>query len=246
MSGAVGGRFVLTNSDNNLVGSSSFYWDIESLMRRGESSFDSACTFHGEINAWRKDIVMADNQALAEDLEMAVQIRRKGYKVAYEPEAIAYEAGPTTNKEQIVQKKRTAIGTIQCFFKHRQYLLWPHDKYSWIIFPLHKVLQIVSPLVLIGVLVLCVYCLWTQEYVLLFSYLSGTLAAFGISYLILNRKLAQIRISRLESRSSFLPLKLFRIGYFVLLHELIILFAWKDFISGKYSVKWKKAETTRN
>ena len=53
------------NIENKLVRSSSFYWDLESLMRRGESALDSACLFHGEINMWRKSIVDADCKALS-------------------------------------------------------------------------------------------------------------------------------------------------------------------------------------
>lgn len=60
--GGVGGRYVVSNPDNELAASKSFYWDLEYMMRKGESVFDSACTFHGEINAWRKDIVSADTK----------------------------------------------------------------------------------------------------------------------------------------------------------------------------------------
>jgi len=36
-----------------------------------------------------------------------------------------------------------------------------------------------------------------------------------------------------------------KIVYYVLLNEYLILLAWKDFIFGKYSVLWEKAESTR-
>jgi poly-beta-1,6-N-acetyl-D-glucosamine synthase len=243
--GGVGGRFVLTNPDNNLVQASAFYWDIESLMRRGESNFDSACLFHGEINAWRKDIVKADVNAVTEDLEMAVQIRKKGYKIVYEPEALAYEAGPSSNKEQIIQKKRTTIGTIQCFFKHRKYLWLPHDKYSGIIFPLHKLLQIISPFLLLGVLGSFITLLAMQAYFFSFGYAAVTIASFSISYLILTRRLSEIRIARKRKKPSRSLKILFHIIYYVLLHEFIILLAWKDFLTNQYSVAWQKAESTR-
>lgn len=242
--GGVGGRFVLTNTENNLVQASAFYWDIESLMRQGESNFDSACLFHGEINAWRKDIVKADVNALTEDLEMAVQIRKKGYKVIYEPRALAYEAGPTSNKEQIIQKKRTTLGTIQCFFKHRSYLWFPHDKYSGIIFPAHKLLQIVSPFLLFGTVAMFIALLATQHFLASFSYIALTIMLFSSAYLILTRRLSEIRIT--QPGKSIITIKnIFQIIYYILLHELIILLAWKDFIFKKYAVTWQKVESTR-
>jgi len=121
--GAVGGRLILSNVDDRLVASSSFYWDIESLLRAAESKLDSACLFHGEINAWRKNLVTANTSSLSEDLDMAIKIRKQGYKIIYEANAVAYEPGPETAREQIIQKKRTALGTIQTIFKHIKYSL---------------------------------------------------------------------------------------------------------------------------
>jgi poly-beta-1,6-N-acetyl-D-glucosamine synthase len=242
--GAVGGRVIISNRDNTLGSASSFYWDIESLIRRGETNLDSACTFSGEINAWRKSIIDADKKALTEDLDMAIRIRRQGYKIFYEPEAIAYEAGPTTEKEQITQKKRTMTGTIQCFFKHRKYLWLPRDKYSAVIFPFHKTLQIFSPLLLILASGILLYLLISQQLLISLVYILAAFVLFMSSLVVLRVKLANIRSENINSDriKSSLPINILK---FILLHEYIILLAWKDFISGKYSVTWKKAETTR-
>jgi poly-beta-1,6-N-acetyl-D-glucosamine synthase len=243
--GAVGGRFVLTNSENSLVSSSSFYWDIESLMRRGESNFDSACLFHGEINAWRKDIVSADSHALSEDLDMAVQIRKQGYKIIYEPSAIAYEPGPTSENEQIIQKKRTTIGTIQCFFKHKKYLWFPHDRYSGIIFPFHKEVQIFSPFFILGVIITIVSLLLLQQFTFIVIYLLAVGVLFLVSFIILSKILFDAKISTQSKKTTFPIKKLIDILYYVILHEFIILLAWKDYFTGKYTVTWKQATTTR-
>jgi poly-beta-1,6-N-acetyl-D-glucosamine synthase len=239
--GAVGGCFVLTNSENKLVSSSSFYWNIESLMRRGESNFDSACTFHGEINAWRRDIVNADPKSLTEDLDMAIQIRRLGYRIVYEPRAIAYEDGPTNAKEQIIQKKRTTLGTIQSFFKFKKYLWLPNDKYSGLIFPAHKTLQIFSPYLLFGILATYLSSLFLHQFAISVTYLLVTLPISIILLLALLNQLAKIKGS--AHRKSSVGLR--KVACYVILHELIIILAWKDFFLGKYTVTWQKAETTR-
>ncbi|MFC1932383.1 glycosyltransferase [Chloroflexota bacterium] len=243
--GAVGGRFVLSNVENELVRASSFYWELESLMRRGESALDSACLFHGEINAWRKDVVEADPGSLAEDLDMAIKIRKQGYKIVYEPDAIAYEPGPTTKKEQIVQKKRATIGTIQSFFKHKRYLWLPGDKYSGFIFPSHKTLQILSPYFLLGILATFSTLLVLQQFVPSTAYILAAGALFLLSLTILNKELSETRTIHDSVAKVALPSNLLNILLYVLLHEYIILLAWKDFVFGNYAVTWEKAESTR-
>ena len=244
--GAVGGRFVLSNVESKLVRASSFYWELESLMRRGETTLDSACLFHGEVNAWRKDDVEADISSVAEDLDMAIKIHRQGYKIVYEPDAIAYEAGPTTKREQIVQKKRATIGTIQSFFKHKRYLWFPVDKYSWLIFPSHKALQIFSPYLLLGVLVTFTALLVLHQFVISIAYILTVAALFSLSLTILNRELSGIRASHNPAGKAASPGDLLNILSYVLLHEYIILLAWKDFVFGNYTVAWEKTESTRN
>ncbi len=68
--GAVGGKYIVANPKNPIAASESFYWDLEYIMRKGEVVVESACTFHGEINAWRKELVTADTLMLAEDFDM--------------------------------------------------------------------------------------------------------------------------------------------------------------------------------
>lgn len=155
--GAVGGgKYCVANPENSLAASTSFYWDLEYMMRVGESALDSACTFHGgEINAWRKDLVDADVRMLTEDLDMCVSIKEKGYKIVYEPGAIVYEPAPTTPEDQIKQRKRTSIGTIQILFKHGKFLISAKDWYRRLIFPpSHKALTMISPFMILTIPIL--------------------------------------------------------------------------------------------
>jgi cellulose synthase/poly-beta-1,6-N-acetylglucosamine synthase-like glycosyltransferase len=241
--GAVSGRFILSNPENEIVNSSSFYWNLEVLMRKGESLLDSVCFFHGEINAWRKDIVEADTSALSEDLDMSIKIRKAGYRIYYEPKALVFEKGPTTNEEQIKQKKRTALGTIQNLFKHRYYLLKSVNFYSYLIIPSHKSLQVLSPFFLIGFVSSIIILLSLGEFIFVtrFLLLSGIV---NIILLIFLLKIISIESKDVKTSKvgSFHPA---RIIWYVLLHEYLVLLAWKDFLSGEYSVLWEKVESTR-
>jgi len=239
--GAVGGRYCVANPENKLAASESFYWDLEYIMRKGESVLDSACLFHGEINAWRKELVDADTSMLSEDLDMCIKIRKKGYKIEYEPKAKVYEPSATTPEDQIKQRKRTSIGTIQNMFKYLSYFIPPRDWYSFLIFPSHKALAMFSPFILLAIPILYILT-WNIKVVS--THFVLTLIVFaGMLALLMSLK---SRLNKDEKVKSNFPIfSIPKIVYYVLLNEYLILLAWKDFIFRRYSVLWEKAESTR-
>lgn len=240
--GAVGGRYCVANMENSLAASTSFYWDLEYLMRRGESTLDSACLFHGELNAWRKDLVDADIRMLSEDLDMCISIKEKGYKIEYEPHAIVKEPAATTPEDQIKQRKRTSIGTIQNLFKHRRFLFFSGGWYGTLIFHSHKTLVMLSPFLLLAIplIYIAIMDIW-----IISLHLISIIGLFGVLFALLifikAKRIPQCNNHKLQfSFSSVL-----KIAYYVLLNEYLILLAWKDFLIGRYSVLWEKATTTR-
>lgn len=239
--GAVGGRYCVANPANQHAASESFYWDLEYMMRRGESALDSACLFHGEINAWRKDLVDADTKVLSEDLDMCIKIRKKGYKIEYEPEARVYEPSATTQEDQIKQRKRTSIGTIQNMFKHFGYFLPPRNLYSFLIFPSHKSLAMLSPFILLAIPILYIAA-WDIRIVI--THFVLTLLIFGGMFaLLMSLKSKLTKGERMKSGLSISSMP--NVLYYVLLNEYLILMAWKDFIFKRYSVLWEKVESSR-
>jgi poly-beta-1,6-N-acetyl-D-glucosamine synthase len=238
--GGVGGRYVVSNPNNPLPLTEQFYWDLETLLRTGESALDSACLFQGEINAWRKCIVDADTGMIGEDLDMSIAIRKKGYKVAFEPNAICYEPSPTSFSEQRTQKKRRCLGTIQNIFKHWRYLIVPKDWYRAIIFPSHKGLLMVTPFMFIGML-LGYVSIWNPLLVLSHLVIVSALFLILLSlYLRFGPRLHQADASTRPAKFSFL-----RVAGYVLFDEYLLLLAWKDFFFGRYSVLWEKIDSTR-
>jgi cellulose synthase/poly-beta-1,6-N-acetylglucosamine synthase-like glycosyltransferase len=240
--GAVGGRYLVSNPDNVYSGSESFYWDLEYIMRRGEAAVDSACLFHGEINAWRKDLVEeADTAIISEDLDMVIRIRRQGYKIEYEPDAKVYEPTAETASGQIIRRRKVSTGTILCVFKHLGYFLVPRDLYSLVIFPSHKSLTMLSPFLLLAIPVLY---LAARDPRLVVAHLAWTGATF---VLLLAALLALwprlVPDGRSTGRGSIRSLG--RIVYYVLLNEYLVFLAWIDFFSGRHTVLWERVESTR-
>jgi cellulose synthase/poly-beta-1,6-N-acetylglucosamine synthase-like glycosyltransferase len=239
--GAVGGRYIVSNPDNVHTFSESFYWDLEYVMRRGEAAVDSACLFHGEINAWRKDLAEQDTGNLSEDLDTVIQIRRAGYKIEYEPAAVVYEPAATTADDQIRQRKRTTTGTLQCIFKHLGYFLLPRDLYTLVIFPSHKGLVVLSPFLLIGLGALYVL---SGDIRVIVTHAAATLVVFAALLGLLGFVRAKL-LDKTERAVRISLTSLPRIIYYVLLNEYLILMAWLDFLTGRYTVLWEKAETAR-
>lgn len=241
--GAVGGRYCVENVSGHITESESFYWDLEFLMRSGEYSIDSACLFHGEINAWRKDLVNADINALSEDLDMCIKIRKKGYLIAYEPKAIVYEPSAINIDDQIKQRKRTTIGTIQNLFKHFRYLIIPNNLYSGFIFPSHKTLQVISPFLLIAMIILYFFILFIGGIKVVIFQLIFILGIFFVFLFSLIRFKSKFDFNK--DKSGFSIRSIPKITYYVLINEYLILIAWKDFLFNKYSVLWEKVESSR-
>ena len=239
--GGVGGRYVVSNPENPLPSVEQFYWELEDVLRTGESELDSACLFQGEINAWRKSIVKADPAMIGEDLDMSIVIRKKGYKVAFEPKAICYEPAPISFAEQLTQKKRRCLGTIQNIFKHRNYLFAPRDLYSLIIFPSHKGLLMFTPFMFVGIL-LGYVLIWDPRLILEHMFIMSAL--FLILLLVYLRYVPRLQQGYVSTRR--VKVRLLAVTYYVLFDEYLLLLAWKDFFFGRYSVLWEKVDSTRS
>jgi poly-beta-1,6-N-acetyl-D-glucosamine synthase len=239
--GAVGGKYTVMNPGSSLTSSAQFYWDLEQILRTGEAALDSACLFHGELNAWRKDLMDLDPTMLSEDLDMCINLRKMGYKIEYEPKAIVYEAAPTTVEEQIRQRKRTSIGTIKSLVKNLDYELRPKDLYRSLILPSHKSLVMLSPFILLAIPLLYVMGMDLHT-VLLHLIITGVVFAVTFGLLMHVRALV---IADDKKNTRFSMSAALKMIYYVLLNEYIVLIAWKDFLSHNYSVLWDKVETTR-
>ena len=239
--GAVSGRYTISNPDKTIPSSEAFYWDIEHIALLGESFLDSISTVIGTISAWRIELMNFRSITISEDLDMTIQVRRKGYKVIYEPEAMVHEPSATTSEDQIKQRKRTSIGTIQNMFTHLGYFIPPRDLYSLLIFPSHKVLAMFSPFILLAIPILYLLT-WNIDVII--THFLLTISIFVVMFALL--MLLKSRLAEGSGmKSSFSLSSIPKVVSYVLLNEYLILLAWKDFVFKKYSILWERAESTR-
>src|SRR5450755_3201 len=99
------------------------------LDRRALDLLNAITVVPGAVGAWRKDLILKlggfGDDTLAEDTDLTLKIRREGYQVRYEQDAIAYTEAPETIKALAKQRFRWAFGTLQAAWKHRDALFVP-------------------------------------------------------------------------------------------------------------------------
>ena len=236
--GGVGGRYEPKNPEGRDVGlGSMMYWKLERFVREKESAVDSIIGMNGNIAAIRKDIMhKVDEDLLVEDFDMTVNLRKKGFRVLYEPEALAWKLAPSSLKDEIIQKKRRIIGTIQTLSRHKSVLFNPkYGLYGILILPSHKLFQMLLPylFVLLVISSFSLYLAAESIFIHLFFYLLITFLAFS-AILIL--------FLYLKPNTKFLPFILLKY-FFIQYYEVLI--GWLDYLKGNYQVTWEKAESTR-
>lgn len=102
-----------TNADATGAGEG-IYWKYESTLKRWDSELYSVIGAAGELFSIRtalyKDV---DPNTIIEDFVMTVGLAAEGYRVRYEPEAVASEGQSANIKEELKRKIRIAAGGLQ-------------------------------------------------------------------------------------------------------------------------------------
>lgn len=205
-----------------------FFREYENTLRSFETRVDSAVSLFGELFACRKALYLIDDQSLTEDLETSIYLRGQGFRLVYEPRSAVYEYAPYLKQDIINQRKRVILGTIQSIHKYKSVLFNSHyGLYGTVILPGHKLFPLLSPFLLFGFLVIAVSFFMT---VLSFWF-----------FLFVELFLLSALLSLLDKRFPN-PIK---IVLYIILVNFSCLLAWRDYFFGKYTVKWKKMESSR-
>jgi cellulose synthase/poly-beta-1,6-N-acetylglucosamine synthase-like glycosyltransferase/peptidoglycan/xylan/chitin deacetylase (PgdA/CDA1 family) len=102
------------------------------LDRRAYAAWNCITVAPGAISAVRRAAILAAGgfsyETLAEDTDLTLSIHKAGYRVEYQPRAIAYTEAPETFATLARQRFRWAYGTMQCACKHRDIVFNPRFK----------------------------------------------------------------------------------------------------------------------
>ncbi len=153
--GAVAGNVKVGNRINWLTRWQSIeYITSQNMDRRAYAEINTVTVVPGAIGAWRREAVVEagaySTDTLAEDMDLTWRIRRAGYVIETDNEAVAHTEAPDTLRGFFKQRFRWAYGTLQCLWKHRS-ALGRHGWFGRLALPMLWVFQIlfqaIAPLV---------------------------------------------------------------------------------------------------
>jgi len=232
------------------------YITSQNMEKRAFDLLNCITVVPGALGAWRREAIDAAGgitaDTVAEDADLTIAIRRLGWRVTYDEEAIAWTEAPETPGQLIRQRFRWTFGTLQSFWKHSDTLF--RRKYGTLgcvalpnIFVFQILLPLVSPvldLLFLGSLVLWglaglhitqIPHLWTTEDV-------QRSVVFFLGFLLIDvlTCVVAFALERHEDWTLLIPVLLQRFYYRQLMY--IVLFrSVKEAVSGR-PVGWKGVE----
>lgn len=226
-----GEKTIIKNHIDNASGSGEgFYWKYESFLKRKDAEWNTLVGSAGELFAMRTHLFTpVEQDTLIEDFVMTMRIAAHGYKVAYEPKALALETASESVSEEKKRKIRISAGGIQAVIK-----LWPllnFFKYRKLTFQYisHRALRwTLIPIALVSILVLAPLLAethWVYELTFRGQTIFYLLAFAGYT----------LREAKTSTKYIHVPY------YFVFMHLCVVL-GWIKYFRGKQSVTWEKSK----
>jgi cellulose synthase/poly-beta-1,6-N-acetylglucosamine synthase-like glycosyltransferase len=149
--GVVSGELVLRRETTRTTAAEGigFYWVYEKFLRKAESRFRGVPGATGACYALRRAQYRPIPPAtILDDVAIPLQIVAQGGRCVFEPLALAYDDPSSSPEQEAVRKRRTIAGAAQLvrLFPH---WLWPGCQPLWFEFLSHKLLRLVSPVLLV-------------------------------------------------------------------------------------------------
>jgi cellulose synthase/poly-beta-1,6-N-acetylglucosamine synthase-like glycosyltransferase len=147
--GAVSGKQLLSN-DSKVEGG---YRKALDRKRTIESKFGAVFQFD-PFCAFRKSLIeKISEKSVADDAEMAIKTRRKGFATLFEQKAIFFESTPRGVVKRLLQKQRRAQGHIIVAIQNRDILFRKEfGLFGMVFFPITFAMLVVNPWLVIAMI----------------------------------------------------------------------------------------------
>lgn len=200
------------------------YWKYESMLRLMEARLGATLTASGAIYALRRKCYLPlAKDAVIEDFVIPMNARRLGYKVVYDPEAVATDFAAASVRGEFARRVRLAVGS---FRNVSELVRTPLPSFTRLAFFSHKLLRWVVPMLLIGMFVSNALLWGKPLYRLAFT---GQLLFYvwaGIGFLF-HKRLLRVRFAL--------------VGYFLLAMNLAFLVGFIHVLLGRTQATWERA-----
>ena len=165
--GAVSGELLLENADGSPSSEAlGIYWNIEKAVRRMESESGSVVGVTGAIYLMRRALYEPLPAGLVlDDVLVPIQVARRGYRVLFQPAAVARDRIFVEPGKEFRRKVRTLTGNLQ-LLQMAPWLLGPSNPLL-LRFVSHKLLRLPVPFLLVILLLTSVVSSSTWMHVML-------------------------------------------------------------------------------
>ena len=193
------------------------------MLRLMEARLGATLTASGAIYALRRECYAPlPVETLVEDLLVPMNARRAGYRVLYEPEAVATDFSASTVAGEFTRRVRIATGSFRALPRLAAIRLGPMTAFA---FFSHKVLRWILPLLLIGVLVTSVI-LWRDPFYRAILFAQGLFYGWAALGFLFRRHVQNVRYAL--------------IGYYLVAIHLAYLVGFVRYISGRTETTWQR------
>jgi len=206
--------------------SEGLYWKLETWLKQKESEFGSVVGGDGAIYAIRRELFTPLRPTDINDLLNPLQIIARGYRGAYEPDAVCYEEAGDSFEKEFRRKVRIISRSLNALRRAPRVLLpWTQPRH-WFALVSHKLLRWLAP-VFLFLLFFATAALWKSPIYRLMLVLQMVFYALaGIGWVMARRS------GDRTSRILYLP-------YYFCLVNLASLLGIGKFLTGSLSPTWQ-------
>lgn len=223
--GCVSGELHIIDAESGVSRDLGLYWRYEKAIRAAESEIGSVVGATGSICAIRRACyVTIPEDTILDDVAIPFEVVRRGYRVAFEPRALAYEKATQDGAREYLRKRRTLAGNYQLLARYADLLVPGHSPIAWQFWS-HKVFRLLVPYALLAMLVSSAF-LPRPVGIVLFA---AQIAFYGIATLAGKRP-------DLARRS------LFTLPYTFCMLNWAVVAGGYYYFAGLQSAKWEKAK----
>lgn len=197
--GAVSGELVFVRDDmSQFAESMDAYWRYEKLIRRAEALVHSVPGVTGALYAIRKSCFHPISpRTILDDVAIPMQAIRDGYRAVFDSRAVAYDKPSQSPAQEKIRKVRTLAGNYQ-LIGMMPWVLLPVANPIFLQFVSHKVMRLVAPFAMLGLLVSNAFLAGVS------GFYASTLVAQVLGYMlalgaVLSPRLRRWRLAKLAS-----------------------------------------------
>jgi biofilm PGA synthesis N-glycosyltransferase PgaC len=225
--GAVTGDVRLASHESDFGRGESLYYKFERAIQKGESAFGSVMGVDGGMYLIRRELFQPlPKDTILDDFTISMKVIQQGYRIEYEPTAIAQENGTPSSEIEFRRRMRVARGAVQSLYRgiYPSMFGQPIEFVQWFS---HKFLRWLSPLLLLAIflpsIALAFFSLWFQ-------------AVLGLQILAIGAGILTSLNPKLRHRP------ILGVIYYFWLSNWAMLIGLIQGLSGKYSAVWNRTE----